>query len=226
MTALDTKRLSSTDSPYPDCSLFLNWNEGILRSDSKTAAVFQSLVATVKLQPALDDSLEAKAVKFLKYMHPHNLRSTTDFLNNFASNSDESLKIFIQSIVILVSSPNQIITTAAMRMLVILYSNCYAKVRLALVKANLISQLIITLNPQSLSFAESVDIHISLLHILNQSVTLTTPIGLKILTIVGRDEQQAVNETNTEPGSHSPVCISPIFDEQLKNGPIHSQLVV
>ncbi|KAK2952721.1 hypothetical protein BLNAU_12370 [Blattamonas nauphoetae] len=66
MTALDSKITSSTDSTYPDCSSFLNWSEENLDSFDDAVVVFRSLVATVKLQPVLDDSLEAKAVKFLE----------------------------------------------------------------------------------------------------------------------------------------------------------------
>ncbi|KAK2947849.1 hypothetical protein BLNAU_17269 [Blattamonas nauphoetae] len=237
MTTLDTKPCSATDSRCPDCSLFMNWNKGCLKSDGEVAAVFRSLVATLKSHPSLDDSLEGKAVTLLKSVSPRNLKSTTAFLHSFASNSDESLSIFIQCIVVLISSPSPIITTATMRMLKVLMSNCTVGVRLALAKADLIPQLINTLNPHSLSLAESLAIHISLLHILNNSFSLATPDGLKYLDIEDRNEQQAVHEVvlqqvlapsekkTTEPAPHSPVDVARLR-QQLKNGPSHSRFVV
>ncbi|KAK2956652.1 hypothetical protein BLNAU_8493 [Blattamonas nauphoetae] len=82
-----------------------------------------------------------------------------------------------------------------MKMLGSLIQWCSAKVRLALVKADLIPQLIITLNPQSLSFAEAGDIHVYLLNIVGNCVLLATPQGLEELKIEDENEQQAVHET-------------------------------
>ncbi|KAK2947850.1 hypothetical protein BLNAU_17270 [Blattamonas nauphoetae] len=206
MTTLDVKQSSSTDSSCPaisspcfshspDCSPFLNWNEGELKSDGEVAAVFRSLVATLKLQPAFVVSLEGKAVKFLEYLHPHNIESTTDFLSSFASNSDESLNIFIQSIVVLISSPSPVITTAAMKFVRTLFEWCSTKTRLALGKADLIPRLINTLNLPSLSLAESVDIHANLMTTITWSLWLSTPGALSQLEVKDGDEQADVRET-------------------------------
>ncbi|KAK2963530.1 hypothetical protein BLNAU_1573 [Blattamonas nauphoetae] len=172
MTAIDEKKATSTNSPCADCSAFLNWNEEELVTKSEKHVVFLSLVAAVKLQPELDISLEAKAVKFLEYVVPFNQESTEAFLNSFASFSGDSSTNFIQSIVVLVSTPNQAIAKAAMKMLEKLFSWCSAKVRLALVKADLMHQLITTLNPLSLSIAEAVDIHIHLLKIITHFIVI------------------------------------------------------
>ncbi|KAK2946481.1 hypothetical protein BLNAU_18586 [Blattamonas nauphoetae] len=60
---------------------------------------------------------------------------------------------------------------------------------------DLISHLIITLNLQSLSFAETGDIHINLMAIIDNSLWLATPKDLFFLGIQGWDERQAVYET-------------------------------
>ncbi|KAK2953073.1 hypothetical protein BLNAU_12062 [Blattamonas nauphoetae] len=70
-----------------------------------------------------------------------------------------------------------------------------AQVRISLVKADLVPQLITTLNPLSLSFAEAVNVHACLLTILTKSVWLATPYGLQQLGIKDKKEQQAVHET-------------------------------
>ncbi|KAK2953916.1 hypothetical protein BLNAU_11176 [Blattamonas nauphoetae] len=144
---------------------------------------------------ALDVSLEAKAAKFLEFVVPPNPDFIYYFLGNLASLSDESLTDFVQSTVVLISSPSQIITTAAMKMLKSLIVCCSTNHKLALVKADLIPQLITTLNPHSLSFTETVDIHTCLLSIMYKFVHLATPLGLAQLRIEDDDEQQAVHET-------------------------------
>ncbi|KAK2959688.1 hypothetical protein BLNAU_5465 [Blattamonas nauphoetae] len=188
--------LASAPLPFPlDSSPFLNWREDQEVSEDETAVVFRSLVATVKLQPALDASLEAKAVKFLESVDPENLESVDDILPTFASPSDESLTGLTQCIVVLVSSPMQLIVSTSMKILVNMIGSCSAKVRRTLVNADLIPQLIITLNPPSLSFTEAENIHTYLLSSLTSCVMLATPYGLTDLEIEEGDEQQAVHET-------------------------------
>ncbi|KAK2955283.1 hypothetical protein BLNAU_9835 [Blattamonas nauphoetae] len=73
--------------------------------------------------------------------------------------------------------------------------DCSAEVLLPLVEADLIPQLINTLNPLSLSPTEAVDIHTSLLESISHSVRLTTPYYLAVLGIEDGNEQQAVHTT-------------------------------
>ncbi|KAK2955939.1 hypothetical protein BLNAU_9099 [Blattamonas nauphoetae] len=82
-----------------------------------------------------------------------------------------------------------------MEMLVFLIHFSSALVRLALVKAGLIPQLMTTLNPLSLSFDEAVDIHTDLMSNIIGTVWLATPDGLTRLEIEDRNEQQAIHET-------------------------------
>ncbi|KAK2957602.1 hypothetical protein BLNAU_7501 [Blattamonas nauphoetae] len=132
-----------------DCSPFLNWDDEDHESESEKVVVFQSLVATVKFQPELDDALEEKAA----------------------------------------------ITTAAIEMLRSLILFCSVKSRLALVKADLIHRLIITLNTLSLSFDERADIHINIMDVIWNSLWLATPPGLEHLAFEDENEQQAVHDT-------------------------------
>ncbi|KAK2960251.1 hypothetical protein BLNAU_4804 [Blattamonas nauphoetae] len=173
MTALNTKIKASTDSPCADCSAFLNWSEEEEEQETvpEKAVVFLSLVATVKLQPAVNDSLEAKAVKFLESVDRDN---------------EESADVFLARLTI---------TTATMGMLQNLIEWCSAKINHTLVKADLIPQLVITLNPLSLSFAEAVDLHINIMKIIRTTVWLATPRALTYLEIEDDIEQQAVHET-------------------------------
>ncbi|KAK2942370.1 hypothetical protein BLNAU_22713 [Blattamonas nauphoetae] len=190
---------SSVSSPQlslsTDSSAFLNWDEEELESNRERVILFRSLVATMKLQPALDDSLKRKAVEILVCIDHQSLFSADIFLTNFGHITDESLTKFVQSMVVLISSPNQSIITAAMKMLNSLMVNCLERIRLALVKADIIPQLINTLNPLTLSFAEGVDIHINLIKSITNALWLATPDGLASLEIEDHDGQQAVHET-------------------------------
>ncbi|KAK2941505.1 hypothetical protein BLNAU_23578 [Blattamonas nauphoetae] len=195
MIAFDTTINTSTDSTCLDCSRFLNWDEEESESYRERAVIFRSLVATVKLKPALDDSLEEKAVKFLTSVDPEDDFSADAFFTNLASPSDDSSTVFVQCIVIILSSPNQVITTAAMKMVDSLIATISPEVLLALVEADQIPQLVISLNPLSLPFAEAVDIHVNLMKVITNTLWLSTPDGLEQLEIEYGNEQQAVPET-------------------------------
>ncbi|KAK2954388.1 hypothetical protein BLNAU_10720 [Blattamonas nauphoetae] len=149
----------------------------------------------MKSQPALDVSLEAKAVKFLKSVDLNCQKLADAFLNHFGRTTDESLVNFIQSVVVLISTPSQAIITTTMEILNNLFRNSSAEVRLALVKANLIPQLIITLNPLSLSRADSQEFHVNLLTVISHSVWLAFPNTLAQLRIEDGNGPQTVHET-------------------------------
>ncbi|KAK2955271.1 hypothetical protein BLNAU_9823 [Blattamonas nauphoetae] len=138
---------------------------------------------------------ETKAVNFLGSVDLYAQESADAILNSFGQTTDESLTIFIQYILVLVSTPNHVIKTAAMKMLYSLSLWCSPNIRLALVKADLLPQIVINLNLQSLSFAEAVDIHIHIMKIIRISAWLTAPDGLDQLEIEDHDEQQAVYKT-------------------------------
>ncbi|KAK2958139.1 hypothetical protein BLNAU_6843 [Blattamonas nauphoetae] len=194
MTVIDAKIDASTAYQCPDNSTFLNWDCNGCDSEHERTVIFQSLVATVKLHPALDESLEAKAVKFLEYAVPNNSEAAEALVDNFASFSGDSSPDFAQSITVLISSPSRAITTASMKILDSLCVWCSPKVQFILLQTDLISKLINTLNPQSLSFTEKVDIHKSLLKTITNSLWLSTPRGLAQLGIEDGDEQQSVYE--------------------------------
>ncbi|KAK2958228.1 hypothetical protein BLNAU_6715 [Blattamonas nauphoetae] len=148
-----------------DCSPFLNWEEDEDETFPEKTVVLRSLVTTLKLQPTLDDSLEAKAVTFLESVELYDEESAETLLSSLSSPSDKSLTECVQSIVVLLSTSNQAITTASMKILQRLIQHCSETNTLTIVKADLIPQLINTLNMLSLPFAEAEDIHHSELEI-------------------------------------------------------------
>ncbi|KAK2952918.1 hypothetical protein BLNAU_12094 [Blattamonas nauphoetae] len=90
---------------------------------------------------------------------------------------------------------NQVIIEGSMRMLDLVFLLCSTVNCRILVKANLVPQLIPTLNPQSLSLRDCEHIHTCLIRIIASSFWLTTPDGLTQLEIEDGDEEQAVHET-------------------------------
>ncbi|KAK2949834.1 hypothetical protein BLNAU_15229 [Blattamonas nauphoetae] len=149
----------------------------------------------VKSQRALDGSMETKAVRFLKYVIPWDEESAEGFLSDLASFSDDFSTDFVQSVGVLISLPSKTITGATVEMLDCLIMWSSFKVCYPLFQADLMHQLIITLNPQSLSFTEAVEIHTSLFNIFRKSIYLATPRRLTQLEIEDGYEQQSVLET-------------------------------
>ncbi|KAK2943945.1 hypothetical protein BLNAU_21148 [Blattamonas nauphoetae] len=117
--------------------------------------------------------------------------------------------------IVLISSASQPITTATIEMLRTLIIFCSPKHRLALFKADLIPQLITTLHPQSLPFAETEDIHACLISNITSSFWLATPDSLTQLRIKDRNEQQAVHKTK-HAGANKPIaCIILLLDRKV-----------
>ncbi|KAK2951364.1 hypothetical protein BLNAU_13743 [Blattamonas nauphoetae] len=83
---LDLSRTPNSFLFSTDCSAFLNWDEGRHQTEHEQAVVFQSLVATVKLKPALDVSLEAKVVQFLESV-------STGARSSYTNRSSHSIEI-------------------------------------------------------------------------------------------------------------------------------------
>ncbi|KAK2946423.1 hypothetical protein BLNAU_18674 [Blattamonas nauphoetae] len=168
--------LFSPELPFPtDCFPFLNWSNDRDESDREKAVVFRSLVSTMKFQPALNVSLEAKAVQFLESVTLLSQWPASIFLSGLGLTTDYSSTKFVQSIVVLLSSPNLAIIKPVMELLSSLIKWCSPRTHLALVKADLIPQVINTLHPLSISFSEAVDIHINLIPIIDNKVWLSTP---------------------------------------------------
>ncbi|KAK2960954.1 hypothetical protein BLNAU_4041 [Blattamonas nauphoetae] len=82
-----------------------------------------------------------------------------------------------------------------MEILETLFNCCSTQVNLLLITADLIPQLITSLNPQCLSFEEAVDIHSSLMRSLRFSILLPNVVGPPEFEIEDDNEQQHAYET-------------------------------
>ncbi|KAK2954259.1 hypothetical protein BLNAU_10758 [Blattamonas nauphoetae] len=82
-----------------------------------------------------------------------------------------------------------------MKMIRTLVWRVSATVHFTLVQADLIPQIVNTLNPQCLSLVEVENIHTCLSHVIRSSLAFSTPSGLSELKVEDGNEQQAVHET-------------------------------
>ncbi|KAK2953215.1 hypothetical protein BLNAU_11841 [Blattamonas nauphoetae] len=172
------------------CSTFLSWNEKDLESESEKAIVFRSLVATVKLHPAPDISLEAKVVKFLKSAQPKDEESVETFLRSLGQTIDKS-------------STDLAITSAAMEMFAYFFCNCSTQPRTKVyghprtandwnpLGGDGILTLMIRGSVWCVDKAKAEDIHTCLIEGVNSSVLLATLCSLEIKDYY---EQQAIHE--------------------------------
>ncbi|KAK2959588.1 hypothetical protein BLNAU_5366 [Blattamonas nauphoetae] len=176
-TASPGERLTSGDRiTLGKC--FLTFRTRLLSPES-------DLVATVKLQLAFDASLEAKAVKFLDSVDADDEESADAILPSLASSSDNYSTNF----------PGYHHSSDEDSLVSNMIGSCSTRVLYTLLKADLLPQLIVTLNPLSQSFAEEADIHINIMNIITRSFWLATPDIFTCLEIEDGDEQQTVYET-------------------------------
>ncbi|KAK2956997.1 hypothetical protein BLNAU_8072 [Blattamonas nauphoetae] len=94
---------------------------------------------------------------------------------------------------------------------------CSIETRLSVIKADLIPQLITSLNLQSLSLTEAVDIRANLTQIISRSLILATPDCLEELGSEDGYEQQAVHETVLKQvlAPSEKMLILSLFDREL-----------
>ncbi|KAK2960848.1 hypothetical protein BLNAU_4245 [Blattamonas nauphoetae] len=111
------------------------------------------------------------------------------------SSPDEALTEFIASIAVLLSFSNQGIITATISMLTGCTDSCSQSFVLKLIRAGLIPHIVASLNPQSLSFADSKFIHMNLILTINCSVRQSILSITNSLGIEDPIEAQAVHDT-------------------------------
>ncbi|KAK2950294.1 hypothetical protein BLNAU_14786 [Blattamonas nauphoetae] len=139
-----------------------------------------------------------KAVSFLTH-HLH-LTRDSDLVDRYVidlipSSLDESVKEFLNSIVVPLASTNQPILNASVYRLTDLFGHCSASLLLKLVRADLIPKLVSSLNPSTISFAEAQKIHIPLINFFDSAQWFACHEGLVNVNITDPKEKQAVYET-------------------------------
>ncbi|KAK2941009.1 hypothetical protein BLNAU_24080 [Blattamonas nauphoetae] len=188
---------SILDQHYTDDnSAFMNWDGNQCESMPVNSAIFRSLVSLIQDGFPFNDRLEEKAASFLDSItYPVFIQSEYSILGIDSSFSHESQINFVTSMTVLLSTPNQTIMKASMKILDNLFVISSSNHRLALLRAGIIPQIFITLHPQSLYIPDAVYIHTYLIQIIANAIWLSTPTGLSTHAIEDKIERHAVHET-------------------------------
>ncbi|KAK2957245.1 hypothetical protein BLNAU_7839 [Blattamonas nauphoetae] len=140
----------------------------------------------MKDNDSVDETLEKKAVRFLRMIRRLSDESISRFVLSLApTSSDESLLTFVEHSLI----------AATMEILDDLFGTYSAKLHFALLNAELIPHIITSLSPSLLPFADCQDIHTHLISFIESSLWIATSPGLKTLQIEDSIESKSVNET-------------------------------
>ncbi|KAK2950690.1 hypothetical protein BLNAU_14361 [Blattamonas nauphoetae] len=177
-------------------SAFLDWDGQQIDSVSDRSTIYCSLVQMVKNEPALDPSLEDKAVSFLEQIKLDSANDVDSFISGIVPSSlPESSRDFIESIVELISGHSKPVLNAAMTFVRDLAFRSSNNTILKLVKDGLIPQIISSLDLFSLPFTCAEEVHSSLLGILYNSIQKSTNHSLETLQLHDANEQQELRET-------------------------------
>ncbi|KAK2945764.1 hypothetical protein BLNAU_19320 [Blattamonas nauphoetae] len=188
----------TNSSNEPSQYAFQNWDGKRIELFADKSKIYRSLVTMAKNDNAFDTTLEKKAVSFLAQIRPTFGEESDRFILDLTPSIDGSLNNFVTSIVVLLSSANQAVIAATMKMLDHLHINSTSQIHLKLVHAALIPRLLSSLNPLSLSFVDGAELHTLLISVISLSVWFATQAGLVSLKINDRHEQQTVHTTVLE----------------------------
>ncbi|KAK2941061.1 hypothetical protein BLNAU_24028 [Blattamonas nauphoetae] len=150
----------------------------------------------MKDKPKFWPSLEDKAASFLEQISLRSEKDVDSFVFGIVPSSQiESSSDFLESVIRLISLPNQRIVRASLGLVwsIIKYSSQNTRLRLA--KEDLITQLVSRLHPLTPSFDNVADFPSHLISIINPLIWLSTRGIPPQLGISPSDEQQTVHET-------------------------------
>ncbi|KAK2953952.1 hypothetical protein BLNAU_11054 [Blattamonas nauphoetae] len=186
-----------SEQTHFDPAAFVNWDEEPLELLSDVLPLCRSLISMVKAGHSIDDKLETKAELLLGnfWFSYREADADQSILGLVPSPTDDPLSEFVTSIIVLLPTDHKGLVTTMMDILKCLIQDCSSNIHLTLLKAALIPRLITHLNPLSLSFTDSQEIHSHLTSIISSSIWLATQFGLNKLKIENWNEQQTIHET-------------------------------
>ncbi|KAK2950822.1 hypothetical protein BLNAU_14240 [Blattamonas nauphoetae] len=181
----------TTSVAEPTLSAFMKWDGKPIESPSERSSIFCALVQMVKYGQAFGRSLVDKAVSFLEHIKIKSESDVDSFLFDLVPSShQESSRTFVESVVELISVPNQKIVIAALDLVQHIFHHSSLYTQHILVNNGLITRIISSLDILSLSFTDSEAIHFSLLIILLVTVSYSANAALVTLDTVYTDIHQ------------------------------------
>ncbi|KAK2942352.1 hypothetical protein BLNAU_22739 [Blattamonas nauphoetae] len=161
---------------------FTMWDRKQLESIQDYSTLFRSLVQMIKDGHPFDDAMTKKAVFLLEEIHFLFVREYGIFIYSLVPSSPQkSVQEFVDLIAVFISSANQPIIQATLKVIVRLINRSSPTLLLLLINADLISRIVSSLLPISLPFSEAQELHSNLLVIVRTSLWLVTPQGLETL---------------------------------------------
>ncbi|KAK2950823.1 hypothetical protein BLNAU_14241 [Blattamonas nauphoetae] len=181
---------------HTDLPAFINWDGKPIKSQSEQSALYRSLVQMVKDERQLPPSIEDKAVSFLKQIKIRSAKDVDSFLLDLVPSSQvEPSKTFVESVVELISIPNEKIKLAILELIATVVNYSFMDRILILLQNDLIPKLISSLDVFSPAFTEAEKIHASLITILEHTIYSSTFDIYHNTTIVDDNDQQQLFET-------------------------------
>ncbi|KAK2946743.1 hypothetical protein BLNAU_18339 [Blattamonas nauphoetae] len=155
---------------------FLNFDPTSDISFEEKSTVYCSLVALVKDEYPFDNALQGRAEQFLENLEPYwgDEIQATRLVTDLVPSSNGSPSGFVESIVSLLSSPNSTVVAAALSFLLQTGSSS-ARVKLHFVEADLITNIIATVQPHTPPILGDATIIPTLIGIIVESLSLVRP---------------------------------------------------
>ncbi|KAK2959856.1 hypothetical protein BLNAU_5053 [Blattamonas nauphoetae] len=169
----------------PEQEPFLNFDPISDLSFEDKSAIYCSLLGLVKEEYPFDNALQDRAAQFLKSLGPWwgNNDYAAKLVSDLVPSSAGSASGFIDSIVILLSSPHSNVVEATMSFLDPTTTRSSPAIRCRLVESDLVSKVLVIIRPYTLSISGNETIIINLNRIIDNCHELADPSFLRQLGI-------------------------------------------
>ncbi|KAK2961646.1 hypothetical protein BLNAU_3444 [Blattamonas nauphoetae] len=158
---------------------FLNFDENSKLLFTNKSSIYNSLVALVKAEYPFNDALLDRAVRFLKNLGPKgDQKLAHKLITDLVPSSAGSPSGFIDSILTLVSSPHSTVAASALSFLQKTTFASSKEIRSRLVKSDLVSKVLATIQPHTLPVVGNEEIFVTLIHLFEHFVSLASPTSL------------------------------------------------
>ncbi|KAK2961680.1 hypothetical protein BLNAU_3478 [Blattamonas nauphoetae] len=170
---------------------FLSFDEYTELSFEVKSVIYSSLVALVKAEYPFHESLQDRAVSFLKNIEKvsRNKEEVDKLVTELVPSSDGSHSSFVESILTLLSSPHSTFVVAALSFLYLTLFYSSTKIRCCLVASDLISNVLATVQPHTLPIAGNETIFDNLSWIIFYCLELATPHFIRNLGVTAAVEK-------------------------------------
>ncbi|KAK2944216.1 hypothetical protein BLNAU_20885 [Blattamonas nauphoetae] len=170
---------------------FLYFDEYTELSFEDKSTIYCSLLNLVKADYPFDDALQDKAIRFLKILGPQRGRQdqANQLVTDLVPSSAGSHAGFVESILTLLSSPHSNVVAAALSFLYRITASSSTEIRCRLVESDLISKVLATFRPHTMSIARNEAIIDDLNIIVRDCLFLADPYYLRELSITAAFSQ-------------------------------------